>query len=105
MGVPEDLITLETNSLSTFQNLNNLKPVIIGKNKPIYLVTSAMHMHRSVQVAKKLSIPIIPYPCDYIGVERFRWTALLPTSGVSDRLLPALHEWVGLFFYRLKDRA
>jgi len=69
------------------------------------VVTSAMHMPRVMGCFRAAGWPeVIPYPTDY-RVVLGGWG--IATFGIADNLAlldAALHEWVGLAYYRLTGR-
>lgn len=69
----------------------------------IVLVTSAIHMPRAVACFAAHDVAVTPYPVDY--TIRFR-SRLLGGSilGNLRQLDTALHEWIGLAWYRLRGR-
>ena len=64
------------------------------------LITSAMHMPRSVGVFRKAGWKVLPYPVDYKtdGTGEYRYMVGIG-SGLGS-LSAAIKEWVGLFAYR-----
>jgi len=107
-GVPQDRIVVEQTSRNTFENIANLARLLpAGQGRRIGLVTTASHMRRSHAVSQR-QFPgdtIIPIPVYYTYdpagtfIENF-----VPTSGNLERSSIALHEWIGLIWYRLRGR-
>lgn len=66
LGVPEDKVLIEPNSINTNENakfsINLMRQQ--GLSQPI-LVTSAFHMNRSVLAFSKQGMEVLPYPTDY----------------------------------------
>ena len=103
LGVPLLVVYKESQSRTTLENAEFTLDELKQKGyQEIILVTSAVHMRRSVQVFENDVIRIIPAPVNYLfenskpGIlkiisNRFSW----------DYNLRALHEWVGLFYYKL----
>ncbi|MGB3570951.1 MAG: YdcF family protein, partial [Phormidesmis sp.] len=110
MGVPESAILLEGTSLNTQQNAVNLKPILDQQSvESVLLVTSAIHMPRSVAIFSKLGISVIPAPTDYlvptetqINTLEGRILALLPEAKSTAHFTQALKEYVGFVIYRLR---
>lgn len=110
MGVPESAIVLEGTSLNTRQNAVNLKPILDRQSaESVLLVTSAIHMPRSVAIFSKLGINVIPAPTDYlvptetqINTLEGRILALLPEAKSTAHFTQALKEYVGFVIYRLR---
>lgn len=71
----------------------------------VLLVTQAWHMPRSVRVFERAGLEVIAAPTDYSEagpLERGLY-ALLPAAGALEDTRRALHEWVGMLWYRLRD--
>ena len=113
MNVPAEDILLEETSLNTRQNAVNVKALIAQQNiNSLLLVTSALHMPRSVAIFRKLGIEVIPAPTDYLvtkedfeGVNatlQARLIALFPDAVALDQFTVAMKEYVGFLFYRLR---
>lgn len=114
LGVPQDDIILEPNSRNTYENAIFTKPILDERNiTRILLVTSAMHMPRSLQIFQKLGVEAIPAPTDFVAVSpRYSRTAMdnlaqqfidaLPQAGNLALTTRALKEYVGWVVYRLK---
>ncbi|MGB3298611.1 MAG: YdcF family protein [Phormidesmis sp.] len=113
MNVPASAIVLEGDSLNTRQNAVNVKKIMEAQSvKSILLVTSAMHMPRSVAIFKKLGINVIPAPTDYlVPTELYesinttwqgRILSGLPDATAQANFTRALKEYVGFAIYRLR---
>lgn len=108
LGVPEEKILAETTSRTTFENIANLRRLLpAGQNRRIGLVTSAIHMRRAYGVLCR-QFPdeiIVPIPVQAIYDPR-GWDVrgLLPNADNLDRSAMALHEWIGLVWYKLRGR-
>ena len=103
-GVPEALISVESLANNTWENAANLKVLLHkqGINK-VVLVTTAWHMPRSVRVFEMQGLQVIPAPCFYV-VERepYDLRSYLPRWTVFAESCDGLHEYLGMFWYRLK---
>lgn len=76
--------------------------------KTIYLVTHAWHMPRSMyalnQAFKQEGIRIVPAPMGYILLKSDDWFSnCLPTLTALNSSAFALHEYVGILWYRLRQ--
>jgi uncharacterized SAM-binding protein YcdF (DUF218 family) len=114
MNVPESAILLEGDSLNTRENAVNVQKILKANSlNSVLLVTSAIHMPRSVAIFKKLGMDIIPAPTDYLApteiYERVTSTwqgrilSVFPDSEALDQFTRALKEYVGFAIYRLRD--
>jgi uncharacterized SAM-binding protein YcdF (DUF218 family) len=114
MGVPPDALWLESKSRNTYENAVETKQILDGKGiQRIILVTSAMHMPRSVAIFKNQGFDVIPAPTDY-SVTVADWDYyftpdlsiqalnLFPTPEAMDRTQRALKEYIGLLVYRVR---
>lgn len=70
--------------------------------RPILLVTSAAHMPRSVACFRAAGIEPLVYPVDYRAIAPGR--SILGYTQNIQRADFALHEWIGLAYYRLRGR-
>lgn len=69
----------------------------------IYLVTKALHMPRSVYAFQNKGLIIIPAPTGYVLVPQHlgKISYLLPTMDALRVSSSALHEYIGILWYRL----
>lgn len=108
-GVNEKDIILENQSRNTHENAIFSKRILdsLKLQPPFVLVTSAMHMPRSVAVFKKAGFDFVSYPCDYTVIDsRFDIDHyLMPDVSLLKDWAPALKEVVGLVVYRLTGKA
>ena len=113
MNVPAEDILLEETSLNTRQNAVNVKALMAEQNiDSLLLVTSALHMPRSVAIFRKLGMEVTPAPTDYLVTKedfegvgstlQARLIALFPDSVALDQFTVAMKEYVGFLFYRLR---
>ncbi len=104
LGVPEDKIIPESKSRDTYENALYTKEICekMGFKRPI-LITSATHMRRAVMSFEKVGLPVTPFPSHFRVWERKRysWRDYLPSAGAIGNIYMALHEYLGLIFYRV----
>ena len=101
-GVPREAMILETKSWDTDDEARLLKPVL-GK-KPFVLVTSALHMERSLITFRKMGLHPIPAPTDYKARElRIYFGSFLPRAGAVQMTEAGLHEYVGTAWVYVKN--
>lgn len=111
LNVPPDAIIRETKSGNTREHARNLKPVFENYHfRRVLLVTSAMHMPRSMGVFRKHcpEVEFIPAPTDFRATEKLpvAWyrevVYLIPTPrGLAD-FSEVTHEYLGIAYYRLR---
>ncbi len=111
LGVPEEALWLETEAQNTYENAvfgaKMLEEAGVGR---VYLVTSAMHMPRSVEMFSQQGVEVIPAPTDF-AVPDAEWGYLFNANLVSQlfNLMPqssnlflttkALKEYIGVVVY------
>ncbi len=116
MGVPKTVILQDPISRNTHENAVNTKQIMDSQGiKRILLVTSAMHMPRSLMIFKKVGVEAIPAPTDFLSSQQNIQEMSNTTEGKILNALPeaerlrnttrALKEYVGIFFYRLRGWA
>lgn len=114
IGVPSEAMIIEDRSRNTYENALYAKELLgeKGINK-ILLVTSAMHMPRSVALFEAQDFEVTPLPVDYSVVENqsaesqdsiFITKILNIIPNVSNLALTtnALKEYLGTFIYQLQ---
>lgn len=105
MGVPRAAILVESRSRSTRENLLFIHDTVVPYGRNVWLVTSALHMPRAMAVARQLGIAPHPYPCDFRHVSNPRWREWFPTNNAIGPISSALHEYIGLAYYRARGWA
>jgi len=124
MGVKKEDIVIENKARTTYENGVYVKEWLLdyyanGQNEEIkqedssksgevrskaYLVTNALHLPRSVMVFKKQGIDVIPVSSGIITDHRQSWLDYLPNRGSLTANMMALHEWMGLVWYKITRR-
>lgn len=113
MGVPQSAILEDPTSLNTYQNAVNVRQILDDKKiqRRVLLVTSAMHMPRSLLIFKRQGIDAIAAPTDFLVTEDdFKpldsWQeiifSLLPDIESLGNTTSVIKEYVGIAVYRLK---
>lgn len=105
LGVPPEAIIKENRSRDTYENALYCKTICEEKGfiKPI-LVTSGNHMKRSIISFDKVGLEVIPFPCGAILYKNlnYSWTSYLPSASALETTSSALHEKIGLLYYRIR---
>ncbi|MCZ2845920.1 MAG: YdcF family protein [Candidatus Bathyarchaeota archaeon] len=101
-GVKPNEIILEEKSRTTLENAENILEIMKGKEyQEIILITSALHMKRSLQSFQNEWLRIIPAPVNYIFEKSPNIVNIFPNSISFNHNSRALHEWIGLIYYSL----
>lgn len=117
MGVPQEDILIEPESYNTRENALYSKTILeeaglSPETSQILLVTSAMHMPRSLRIFRKLGMDVTPAATDFLIVKaerpstsRARLLSLLPEAENVLFVSRAIKEYIGLFVYQLRGWA
>lgn len=99
MGVPRKKLISETNSMDTYANAIEVKPIV--KDDPFLLVTSAAHMPRAIRIFQILGMKSIPAPADFRQKEHFNVYDYVPSGESLTTMEYAIHEYLGLVYLYL----
>jgi len=112
MGVPKAAMLEDPTSRNTRENAVNVKQIMDSQGiRRVLLVTSAVHMPRSLLIFKKLGIEAIAAPTDFNVTQSdpnyqvpFEENLLnwLPDADRLRQTTRALKEYVGIFIYWLR---
>ncbi|MFY9311075.1 MAG: YdcF family protein [Bacteroidia bacterium] len=104
MGVPESDFTIEAESKNTYENAVFTKQSLNENSKNDFLlITSSMHMRRSLGCFNKAGLNVQPYSTDrYAGPRKFEFDHLfIPEPSVLYDWTKLLHEMVGYITYKI----
>ena len=104
LGVPEDRIIEEDRARDTAQNAR-LTAAICRQNgfsRPIVL-TAAYHLKRARLAFEAAELQVTLFPAYFLGSQHTTYTPrhLLPSAGALQASAKALHEYLGIWYYRL----
>jgi uncharacterized SAM-binding protein YcdF (DUF218 family) len=111
LGVPHDAILLESKAEDTHQHATNLIPVFRkGGFKKVLLVTSALHMARSIRTFRHLcpDVEFIAAPTDFGVTEPVAkpWyhqlVAVIPSPSHLLNFCAVSHEYLGIAYYKIR---
>jgi uncharacterized SAM-binding protein YcdF (DUF218 family) len=113
LGVPDSAILQDPTSLNTYQNAVNVKKILTEREfRRVLLVTSAMHMPRSLRIFQRQGIEAIPAPTDFLVTQhnldelsnssQSTVLTLIPDTNHLDMTTRALKEYLGTLIYRLR---
>ena len=105
-GVPKSDVIGEEKSRDTFENALESQKILKKHGwKRYLLVTSAMHMPRSMLVFTELVPEPIPAPSDF-SLGKFDSTPLdfFPNEAVAPKMFVTIHEYLGMinYYWRLR---
>lgn len=105
-GINAKRITLISNTRNTIENAQAAQKIIGDDASTSLLVTSAFHMPRAMLCFKAAGIALTPYPVDHRlwAIPNFWGSWSLSFVKNIERTDAALHEWIGLIFYRLSGK-
>ncbi len=103
IGIGEGDIVIESDSRDTKDQARLIKSIV--DDKPFILVTSAVHMPRSMALFKKLGMDPIPAPTDYL-VKKGKLSpgSFFPNSGSLRKSEIAIHEYLGMVWAKLRGQ-
>jgi len=99
VGMPKDDILVQAESMNTEEEVADLKPLV--GSEPFIVVTSAVHMPRTLELFAQAGLHPQPVMTDYMGQRDDNWLDRPSLENVR-RTEFALHEYIGLAWQRLK---
>ncbi len=98
-----DDVILEERSSNTYENAKFSTLILKERDiEPFFLVTSSIHMRRAVNVFELQDIQVIPAPTKLNSADKLQFLDLLPSANALARSRDALHEWLGILWYKLR---
>jgi len=108
LGVDTNKIILIQDATNTFEEAVLLREEWDRRGLPknIILVTSAIHMERSVRVFEKQGFNVVPAPTDFLikANRNFNFYSFIPQAEYLLNSTLALREYLGLFSYEIMGR-
>lgn len=114
IGVPESALMIESESKNTYENAVKAKELLAEHEiNRVLLVTSAMHMPRSVALFKKQGFNVVPLPVDYSVTENesaegqrgnliTKVLDVVPSASNLALTTNALKEYLGMLIYSIQ---
>ena len=104
LGVKEHDILIESESKDTIDEANYIKPIV--NDDQFFLVTSALHMPRSIAIFRKLGMNPVPAPTGHKVKDTQTFNPLLffPDVGNLQKSEAAFHEYLGMFWSKLRGQ-
>jgi uncharacterized SAM-binding protein YcdF (DUF218 family) len=110
MGIPEEKFWIEQSSRNTYESGIEIKRILDrrfpeAERHRIILVTSALHMPRSMMVMKKVGLNTITSSADFaIGSLSLDPLSFFPSVSNFSTSTRSIHEWIGIGGYWLLGR-
>jgi uncharacterized SAM-binding protein YcdF (DUF218 family) len=103
LGYPGSTIVVQAQTDATSDRVHAIKERV-GKERSILLLDEAMHLRRSTGAFRKAGFTVTPVPCYYV-TSRERWSLsdFFPDVHYLGVANAAIHEYVGLLVYWLRD--
>jgi uncharacterized SAM-binding protein YcdF (DUF218 family) len=108
-GINATDIILESNSRNTYENAVFSKRILdsLQLKGPHVLITSAIHMPRSIRLFQRAGLLIQPYPCNYFEFDEekafYEWW--IPDISLLENWKYTIKEIVGTFIYQMAGKA
>lgn len=104
LGVPATDILLEGKSNDTKDQAVQIKNIV--QNQLFILVTSAVHMPRSVRLMEKQGLQPIAAPTDYFNRETANYSMFnqIPSASAGSFFERTIHEYIGLLWASLRGQ-
>ena len=106
-GVPGSDVIAEPDSRDTFESASNVREILKRKGWDRYLlVTSAVHMPRSMLAFRAVAPEPVAAPGDFTIDDRgFSPLHLFPSEAAARELAASIHEYIGLVNYYWRARS
>ena len=103
-GLKAEHVFAENLANNTWENATRIRDILQKKGiHTVVLVTSAWHMPRSVACFRAQGLKVIPAPTDYLTkMTAYDALSFVPQASVFEDSVRALHEYLGLLFYRVR---
>jgi uncharacterized SAM-binding protein YcdF (DUF218 family) len=101
-GVPEAALRSEDMSRTTWESARQLARLRPALPPRVALITSASHMPRAAYAMRKVGYEICPVATDRLHISPDWPGLLLPQRSALEKSEIALHELVGLLYYRVR---
>jgi uncharacterized SAM-binding protein YcdF (DUF218 family) len=94
---------IEDTSENTAQNAAHAATILreVGIDR-VLLVTDAIHMPRAIQIFSGTGLAIVRAPTDFVSRKTLSVDDFIPNPRFLRYSHYALHEWIGMAWYRLK---
>ncbi len=95
----------EIESTDTYTNAVAIGLVLdqMSVERKIVLISSASHLPRAAAVFEKQGFQVCAHSVDPLQAQVYLSTAFLPRSTAIERTRIAIHEWIGMMYYKHLD--
>jgi uncharacterized SAM-binding protein YcdF (DUF218 family) len=100
-GIPKERILMQDMAKTTFEEAQHMKKRV--GSQPFIIVTAAYHMPRTMKLFKKAGLNPIPAPTDFNRAEESSFLTTLQSKQLQNTE-HALHEYLGMFIYKLQGK-
>ncbi len=106
-GIPKTHVISEPHSRDTFESALQVQKILEQRGLKRYLlVTSAVHMPRSMLAFQSVTPGAVAAPGDFtIGEYRFSPLSLFPSEAAAQKMSATVHEYIGLANYYWRARS
>lgn len=95
---------LESASDNTRENARLTAKLLLPEGKKrVAVVTHAWHMPRSVEAFETAGFSVLPAPTAFSSARGFSVFDFVPSAGALAGSSRALHEWIGILWYRIRN--
>lgn len=105
LGVPRRAILVDDRAATTLEGFETFDRAAVALRPRTLLVTSAIHMPRSMLAARATGLRVTPFPCDFIATDAPGWYQWVPSTLAYRLNVEVLHEYIGLLTYFLRTRS
>lgn len=99
LGVSPEKLIPENQAKDTYGNAMGVREIV--KDQPFVLVTSAVHMSRSLSIFRKLGMKPIPAPGDFRFAQFYSLGDFFPAGDHLTNMEAVIHEYLGLAYLSL----
>lgn len=103
LGIPPEDVIMERKALNTRENATLTLPLLGDsvKGSECLLITSGVHMRRSLSVFKKVGFTPVPYVTDIKEAPVLCWADWIPDMYLLSDWQALIHEWIGMVAYKI----
>ncbi|MGH8153284.1 MAG: YdcF family protein, partial [Rhodanobacteraceae bacterium] len=104
-GVPRSVLRQEPASRTTHEDAHYAQQALESSNKTILLVATDLHMPRTAATFREKGFKVIAAPAQHSARFNRRDPSPWPNRASIAATGACLHEYIGLFYYRLRGWA